>query len=138
MSNPTRLLALATLTAAALFTGCVKQVETITPPPPPAPAPEPFSTAATVAPTQGPNVAGIPAAAIAAAERAKARVEVAATHTADNGTLYNQAKTFFAEKKYPEALRALDSIQAELMTPAQDKAVATLRTQIAQAQTPTR
>ncbi|MBC8011958.1 MAG: hypothetical protein H7067_17870, partial [Burkholderiales bacterium] len=113
---------------------CVKPAEQASPATK-APEPEPFSTAATVAPTQQPSVGGIPAAAIAAAERAKARVEVASTATADNGAIYKQAQTLFAEKKYAEALHALDSIQVELMTSAQEKAVAELRAKITAAVT---
>jgi hypothetical protein len=119
------------LTALALA-GCVKQVETKEPAPAPA-APEPFA-AAPAAPSQPPSVAGIPSAAIAAAGRAVAKVEVASTNTLDHGTLYRQAQALFAEKKYAEALRALDAIQVELLTPAQAQAVTALRTQITAAQ----
>lgn len=129
MPFPARLLAVPALAAALLFSACVKPAEQAAPAKA-TPPPEPFSTAATVAPTEQPSVAGIPAAAIAAAERAKARVEVASTATVDNGTLYKQAQTFFAEKKYPEAIHALDGIQVELMTPAQEKAVTELRAKI--------
>lgn len=116
----------------AAHTGCFKPVETkapdTTPPPPPA---EPFSTAAATAPAQpATSVAGIPAAAIGAAHRAVAKVEIASTATADNGALYRQAQTLFAEKKPAEALRVLDQIQAELMTGPQEKAVAELRAKI--------
>ncbi len=115
----------------AALTGCFKPVETKAPevtPPPPA---EPFSTAAATAPAQpATSVAGIPAAAIGAAHRAVAKVEIASTATADNGTLYRQAQTLLAEKKPAEALRVLDQIQAELMTGPQEKAVAELRAKI--------
>ncbi len=122
-----------------LLAGCTKPAEpATTPAPAPAPAPatapaaDAFS-AAPAAPTTQPSFAGIPAAAIAAAERAKARVETASTATLDNGAIFKQAQAFFVEKKYPEALKALDSIQAELLTPAQEKAVNDLRAQITQA-----
>lgn len=121
----------ALLAALVLLAGCFKPVETKAPEPAPAPPAEPFSTAAATAPSQPANsVAGIPAAAIGAAHRAVAKVEIASTATADNGTLYRQAQALFAEKKYTEALRALDQIQAELMTAPQEKAVAELRAQI--------
>jgi hypothetical protein len=130
MPFPPRLLAVPALAASTLLlTACFKPAEQKAAEPPP-PPPEPFSTAATVAPTSTPSVAGIPAAAIAAAERAKARVEVASTATRDNGAIYKEAQTLFTEQKYAEALHALDGIQAELMTPPQEKAVAELRAQI--------
>lgn len=115
-------------TATLFLVGCVKPLEQATEPAPP-PAPEPFA-AAPEAPKQAPTVAGIPAASIAAAERAKARVEVASTATLDHGAIYKQAQTLFAEGKGAEALRVLNTIQPELLTPAQEKAVADLRTQI--------
>ncbi len=134
MPLPTRPFALGALILAAFaLAACVKQVEQ-KPEAAPAPAPEPFSTAATVAPAQPTSVAGIPAAAIAAAERYFDVVVAASTATLDNGALYKQAQALFAEKKYAEALSALDAIQAELMTPAQTKAVDALRAQITAAQ----
>ena len=132
LASALRLAALASLALA--LSACVKQVETKTPEPA-QPAPEPFA-AAPAAPAQPPSVAGIPAAAIAAAERAVAKVEVASTNTIDHGALYKQAQALFAEKKYAEALRALDSMQPELLTPAQAQAVNTLRAQITAAQNP--
>ncbi len=68
-----------------------------------------------------------------AAERAKARVELASTDTAGNGAIFNQAKAFAAEKKYNEALQTLNTLQTELLTPEQEKAVADLRAEIAKA-----
>lgn len=129
-----RLLPLAA--SALLLAGCPKPAEQKAPANKPAPQAEPFSTDATVSPTTTPGIAGIPAAAIAAAERAKARVEVASTATRDNGAIYKEAKALFAEQKYSEALHALDGIQAELMTPPQEKAVNELRAQIQAAQNP--
>lgn len=129
MHLPARLLSPALVLAASLFTACVKQVEQVAPAEKPAPV-DAFSTAATVAPVNQPSVAGIPSAAIAAAHRANARVEVASTNTRDHGAIFAQAKAFLAEKKYGEALAALDSIQPELLTPAQEKAVADLRKEI--------
>lgn len=127
----TTLSAPALVAALVLLAGCFKPVESKAPETAPAPAPEPFSTAAATAPSQPANsVAGIPAAAIGAAHRAVAKVEIASTATADNGTLYRQAQTLFTEQKYAEALRALDQIQAELMTAPQEKAVAELRAKI--------
>jgi len=133
MLSPTRTFALGTLILAALaLTACVKQVE---PKPDATPAPEPEPFAGVPASLSQPGSAGgVHAAAIAAAERAAAKVEVASTNTVNNGVLYKQAQSFFAEKKYPEALRALDDIQAELMTSPQTKAVEDLRTQITAAQ----
>lgn len=119
--------------ALGLLSACVKPAEQKAPENNPAPKAEPFAEAPP-APTQPPSVAGIPAAAIAAAERAKARVEVASTATKDNGAIYRQAQVFFAEKKYDEALSSLGQIQPELLTPAQEKAVTDLRAQIAAAQ----
>lgn len=134
MPIPTPLLRLSSvsLLATVLLTGCVKPAEQKVTETKPAPEPEAFATAP-AAPTQPPSVAGIPAAAIAAAERAKMKVEVASTATVENGTLYKNAQALFAEKKYPEALAALDTIQRELLTPAQEKAVAELRAKIAAA-----
>lgn len=115
--------------ASVLLAGCIKPADQKAPENNPAPKAEPFA-AAPAAPTQPPSVAGIPAAAIGAAERAKAKVEIASTATADNGALYRQAQTLFTEKRYNEALATLDNIQAELMTAPQQKAVAELRTKI--------
>lgn len=113
--------------------GCVKPAEQKAPENNPAPKAEPFA-AAPDAPAKPPSVAGIPAASIAAAERAKARVEVASTATLDNGAIYKQAQALFAEKKYAEALAALNNIQPELLTAPQEKAVNELRAQITAAQ----
>ena len=128
-----RLPAALPLVVAALLSGCIKPAEQKAPETKPGPKAEPSATAPP-APTQPPSVAGIPAAAINAAERAKAKVEVASTATVENGTLYRQAQALFAEKKYDEALAALGQIQPELLTPAQEKAVGDLRAQIAAAQ----
>lgn len=134
MNIPVRGSRLVLLVALALLAGCIKPADQKAPENNPAPkAAEPFATAP-AAPTQPPSVAGIPAAAIGAAQRAKARVEVASTATADNGALYKQAQTLFAEKKYNEALATLANIQAELMTSAQQKAVEELRAKIKGAQ----
>ncbi len=128
-----RLLAPALAAATALvLSACVKQVEQVAPAPKPAPA-EPFSTAAADNPIATPSVAGIPSAAIAQAHRANARVEAASTNTRDHGAIFKEAKELFAQKKYNEALAALDTMQPELMTPAQTKAVDDLRAQIKQA-----
>lgn len=108
--------------------GCVKQVEPAAPPAS-APAPEPFAAPA-AAPSTPPTVGGIPAAAISAAERAKARVEAASTATLDHGVIYKQAKALLAEGKAAEALRLLDTIQLELLTTEQEKAITELRAQI--------
>jgi hypothetical protein len=115
--------------AAALLAGCVKPAELKAPEPKPAAQPEAFATAP-AAPTQAPSVAGIPSAAIAAAERVKMKVEVASTATVDNGALYKQAQALFAESKHAEALALLDTIQQELLTQPQEKAVAELRAKI--------
>jgi hypothetical protein len=115
--------------AFGLLSGCVKPAEQKAPENNPAPKAEPFAEAPP-APTQAPSVAGIPAAAINAAERAKAKVEIASTATADQGTVYRQAQALYAEKKYNEALAALNNIQPELLTPPQEKAVNDLRAQI--------
>jgi hypothetical protein len=135
MNTPARILVRsALLIAATCFTACVKQVEQAAPAPQPPPPADAFSTAAATAPAAGtPSVAGIPAAAISLAERTKAKVELAATATADNGVVFKQAQALFAEKKYAEALRVLDTIQRELLTPAQEKAVSDLRTQLTRA-----
>jgi hypothetical protein len=139
MKSPTlfcrfRLTALVAAATAVLLSACVKPAEQAAAPvAAPAPAPEPFAAAPTAS-SQPPSVAGIPAAAIAAAERAKARVEVASTATVDNGALYKRAQALFAEKKYGEALRVLDDIPVELLTEAQDKAVKELRANIQRAQ----
>lgn len=117
------------LAAIATLSGCVRPAEQNAPENTPAPKVEPFAEAP-AAPEQPPSVAGIPAAAIAAAERAKARVEVASTATKDHGALYREAQAFFAEKKYQEALNTLNQIQPELLTAAQEKAVNDLRAQI--------
>jgi|GEM_PF-6550330 hypothetical protein len=129
MNPPAPLSRLAPLAALALLAGCIKPADQVVPENKPAPKAEPFASAPE-APKQPPSVAGIPAAAIGAAERAKAKVEIASTATADNGALYRQAQALFAEKKYHEALAALDKIQAELMTEPQHKAVDELRAQI--------
>lgn len=115
--------------AFGLLAGCVKPAEQKAPENNPAPKAEPFAEAPP-APTQPPSIAGIPAAAINAAERAKAKVEIASTATADQGAVYRQAQALYAGKKYNEALAALNNIQPELLTPAQEKAVNDLRTQI--------
>ncbi len=117
------------LLAAALLAGCVKPAEQKAPENKPAPKAEPFATAP-AAPSQPPSVAGIPAAAIGAAERAKMKVEVASTATGDQGTIFRQAQALYTEKKYPQALAALNGIQQELLTPDQEKAVSELRAKI--------
>ncbi len=133
MNIPAHRLSLGALLAASVFlAGCPKPIEQAKPAPAPAPAPEPFA-AAPAAPTQPPSVAGIPAAAIAAAERANAKVVVASTATLDNGAIYKQAKQLLADRKPAEAGRMLDTIQTELLTPAQEKAVADLRAEIQRA-----
>lgn len=111
------------------LSACVRPAEQTVPENTPAPRVEPFADAP-AAPEQPPSVAGIPAAAIAAAERAKARVEVASTATKDNGALYREAQAHYAEKRYPEALNTLNQIQPELLTAPQEKAVNELRAQI--------
>ena len=130
MNLPAPLSRVATLAAAAglaaILSGCIKPADQKAPANNPAPKAEPFA-AAPAAPTQPPSIAGIPAASIAAAERAKAKVEIASTATTDNGAHYRQAQSLYAEKKYREALAALDQIQAELMTAPQHKAVSALR-----------
>ena len=129
-----RITSVAFFAVAALLAGCPKPAEQARPEPAPAPAPEPFA-GAPAAPTQPPSVAGIPAAAIAAAERAKAKVEVASTATLDNGAIYKQAKQLLADGKPSEALHTLETIQMELLTPAQEKAVADLRAEIERTRT---
>ena len=129
MNPPAPLSRLAPLAALALLAGCIRPPDQNVPENKPAPKAEPFADAP-AAPEQAPTVAGIPAAAIAAAERAKARVEVASTATKDHGALYREAQSLFAEQKYTEALAALDQIQAELMTAPQQKAVDELRAKI--------
>ena len=94
---------------------------------------EPFSTAAADNRINTPSVAGIPGAAIAQAQRANARIEVASTNTREHGAVFKEAKDLFAQKKYNEALATLDTIQRELLNPAQAKAVDELRAQINQA-----
>jgi len=120
---------LLSLISAALLAGCIKPAEQKAPENNPAPKAEPFATAP-AAPTQPPSVAGIPAAAIGAADRAKKKVEVASTATADQGVIYRQAQALYAEKKYAQALGALNGIQQELLTPEQEKAVSELRAKI--------
>ena len=117
------------LCVAALLTACVKPAEQKAPENTPAPKAEPFAVAPPP-PSQPPSVAGIPAAAIGAAERAKMKVEVASTGTADNGALFRQAKALCEEKKFAEARAILDRIPEELLTPEQEKAVKELRAQI--------
>lgn len=125
-----RLVALAVLGVLGLLAGCIKPADQKAPQNNPAPkAPEPFA-AAPEAPKQPPSVAGIPAAAIGAAERAKAKVEIASTATTDNGALYKQAQSLYNEHKYNEALAVLNQIPAELLTSAQEKAVSELRAKI--------
>lgn len=121
-----RLFALAAL---GLLAGCIKPADQKVPENTPAPKAEPFAVAPPP-PAQPPSVAGIPAAAIGAAQRAKMKVEVASTATADQGAIYRQAQSLFGEKKYNEALAALGQIQNELLTPAQEKAVSELRAKI--------
>ncbi|MEO0055254.1 MAG: hypothetical protein RLZZ50_1201 [Verrucomicrobiota bacterium] len=127
MKHPVR--TLIPLTAVVLLAACVKPAEQKAPENTPAPKAEPFAVAPPP-PAQPPSVAGIPAAAIGAAERAKMKVEVASTSTADNGALFRQAKALCAEKKFSEARAVLDRIPAELLTPDQEKAVNELRSQI--------
>ena len=129
---PARRASLVSLFSAVLLAGCIKPAEQTVPENKPAPKAEPFATAP-AAPKQPPSVAGIPAAAIGAAERAKMKVEVASTATGDQGAIYRQAKAFFEEKKYTQALGALNSIQQELLTPEQEKAVSELRAKISAA-----
>jgi hypothetical protein len=117
------------LTSTLLLAGCVKPAEPKPPENKPAPQVEPFA-AAPETPAKAPTLAGIPAAAIGAAERARARVEVASTATVDQGAFYKQAQALYAEKKFPEALAALNQIQPELLTRPQEKAVDELRAQI--------
>lgn len=124
-----RLPATLSLLAAALLAGCIKPAEQKAPENKPGPKAEPFATAP-AAPTQPPSVAGIPAAAIGAADRAKKKVEVASTATADQGEVFRKAQALYAEKKYPQALGALNGIQQELLTPEQEKAVSELRAKI--------
>jgi hypothetical protein len=119
----------AVLAAALLLGGCVKPAEQKAPENTSAPQTEAFADAP-AAPTQPPSVAGIPSAAIAAAERAKARVEIASTATEEQGKLYREAQALFAEKKFTEALAALDQLHPELFSPAQEKAVTELRAKI--------
>ncbi len=114
---------------------CVRPAEQTAPENPPAPRVEPFAEAPPP-PAQPPSVAGIPAAAISAAERAQARVEGAATATTEQGALYRQAQTLHAEGRHAEALATLNRLQPELFTPAQEKAVNELRTQIQAALNP--
>jgi hypothetical protein len=129
MLNPARSLLPPLIAVALGFSGCVKPADHKAPENTPAPKAEPFA-AAPAAPAQPPSVAGIPAAAIAAAERAKAKVEIASTATAESGALFRQAQALFAEKKYAEALAALNALTPELLTPEQEKAVAELRAKI--------
>ena len=136
MTSPRRLLApLLAASSALLVSACVKQVEQVAPAPKPAPTSEAFSTAAADNHINTPSVAGIPGAAIAQAQRANARIEVASTNTRDHGAIFKQAKDLLAQKKYAEALGALDTIQPELLTPAQVKAVDELRAEIKTKQT---
>ncbi len=121
--------AVALLLALLPLAGCVRPAEQTVPENNPAPKAEPFADAP-AAPAQPPSVAGIPAAAIAAAERAKARVEVASTATKDQGALYREAQAHYAAQRYQEALNTLDQIQPELLTAPQEKAVGELRAQI--------
>lgn len=127
MKHPARLAL--PLAVVALLSACIKPVEPKAPENKPAPKAEPFATAP-AAPSQPPSVAGIPAAAIGAAQRAKMKVEVASTATADQGAIYRQAQSLYAEKKYPQALAALNGLQQELLTPEQEKAVSELRVKI--------
>lgn len=130
MKHPVRILL--PLSISLLLSACIKPAEQKAPENTPAPKAEPFAVAPPP-PAQPPSVAGIPAAAIGAAERAKMKVEVASTGTADNGALFRQAKALYAEKKFAEARAVLDRIPEELLTPEQEKAVKELRAQIAAA-----
>lgn len=129
---PFRLPAALPLVVAALLSGCIKPAEQKAPENKPGPKAEPFATAPS-APTQPPSVAGIPAAAIGAADRAVKKVEVASTATADQGEIFRKAQALYAEKKYPQALAALNGVQQELLTPEQEKAVSELRAKIGSA-----
>ncbi len=131
--RPSRLLASSLLLGnLALLAACARPAEQTSPtntPQPQTNEAEPFA-AAPAAPAQPPSLSGIPSSAIAAAERAKAKVEVAATATVENGEAFRRAQQLYAEKKYSQALALLDGIPPELLTPAQEKAVADLRAQI--------
>lgn len=83
-----------------------------------------------------PSVAGIPAAAIAKAEKVAAQVEAKYADIAVDATdLYTQAvaktKALLGEQKYSEALTALDSLKGVALGAEQQKAVEELRAQIA-------
>jgi hypothetical protein len=121
------------LASCGFLAACVRPAEQTVPENTPAPRVEAFADAPPP-PAQAPTVAGIPAAAIAAAERAQARVETASTATTEQGAIYRQAQALHAEGKHAEALAALDRLQTELFTPAQEKAVTELRAKILAAQ----
>jgi hypothetical protein len=115
------------LASIALLTGCTKPAESNAPAPAAAPA---DATPAAAAPAT-PTVAGIPAAAIASAERAVAKVEAASAGATE---VFNEAvikaKALMADKRFPEALKALETLQDVILSPAQQKTVDDLRAQI--------
>lgn len=117
MKTTSRIIPLAAFLAAATLTGCdnkkTSSTETATPPPTAVPAPP-------AVPDTKPVAAQVDTAATNAVSAVKSKAD----------EMIAQAKSYIADKKYTEALDALNKVSGLALTPEQQQTVTDLKDQV--------